>query len=79
LAVSDGTAALHVAMAALGLGPGDEVVTTPYTFVASTSATLYQNAVPVFADINRDSYNLGPHKAVTRRTAGIVVVHLAGH
>jgi len=82
LAVSDGTAALHVAMAALGLGPGDEVVTTPYTFVASATAALYQNAVPVFADIDRDSYNLGPRtaeQAVTRRTKGIVVVHLAGH
>jgi len=82
LAVSDGTAALHVAMAALGLGPGDEIITTPYTFVASASAALYQNAVPVFADIDSDSYNLDPHeveRAITKRTKGIVVVHLAGH
>jgi len=82
LAVSDGTAALHVAMAALDLGPGDEIITTPYTFVASATAALYQNAVPVFADIDSNSYNLDPHeveKAITDRTKGIVVVHLAGH
>lgn len=82
LAVSDGTAALHVALAALGLGPGDEVITTPYTFVASASAALYQNAVPVFSDIDFNSYNLDPRqveKAITKRTKGIIVVHLAGH
>jgi perosamine synthetase len=82
LAVSDGTAALHVAMAALGLGPGDEVVTTPYTFVASATVALYQNAVPTFADIDSNTYNLNPaqtEKAITERTKGIVVVHLAGH
>ncbi len=82
LAVSNGTAALHVAMAALGLGPGDEVITTPYTFVASASAALYQNSVPVFADIDPESYNLDPRqieKVITPRTKGIVVVHLAGH
>ena len=73
---------MHAAMAALGLGPGDEVITTPYTFVASASAALYQNAVPVFADIDRDTYNLDlrqVEKAVTKRTKGIVIVHLAGH
>jgi dTDP-4-amino-4,6-dideoxygalactose transaminase len=82
LAVSDGTAALHVAMAALGLGPGDEVITTPYTFLASAGAALYQNAIPIFADIDSSSYNLDPaqaEKAITSRTKGIVVVHLAGH
>jgi perosamine synthetase len=82
LAVSDGTAALHIAMSALGLGPGDEIITTPYTFLASASAALYQNAVPIFADINPNSYNLDPteaEKAITDRTKGIVVVHLAGH
>lgn len=82
LAVSTGTAALHVSMAALGLGPGDEVITTPYTFLASASSALYQNAIPVFADIDSKSYNLDPsqaEKAITDRTKGIVVVHLAGH
>jgi dTDP-4-amino-4,6-dideoxygalactose transaminase len=82
LAVSDGTAALHVAMAALGLGPGDEIITTPYTFLASASAALYQNALPIFADIDQNSYDLDPahaQKAITDRTKGIVVVHLAGH
>jgi len=82
LALSDGTAALHVAMAALGLGPGDEVITTPYSFLASASVALYQNAVPIFADIDPSSYNLDPQqaeKAITKRTKGIVIVHLAGH
>jgi perosamine synthetase len=82
LAVSNGTAALHVAMAALGLGPGDEIITTPYTFLASASSALYQNAIPMFADIDSKSYNLDPaqtEKAITNRTKGIVVVHLAGH
>jgi perosamine synthetase len=82
LAVSNGTAALHVAMAALGLGPGDEVITTPYTFVASASVALYQNSVPVFADIDSESFNLDPsavEKVINPRTKGIVVVHLAGH
>jgi dTDP-4-amino-4,6-dideoxygalactose transaminase len=82
LAVSTGTAALHVSMAALGLGPGDEIITTPYTFLASASSALYQNAIPMFADIDSKSYNLDPvlaEKAVTNRTKGIVVVHLAGH
>lgn len=82
LAVSNGTAALHVAMAALGLGPGDEVITTPYTFVASASAALYQNSVPVFADIDPLSFNLDPReveKVITPRTKGLVIVHLAGH
>jgi dTDP-4-amino-4,6-dideoxygalactose transaminase len=69
-------------MAALGLGPGDEIITTPYTFLASASSALYQNAIPVFADIDSKSYNLDPaqaEKAITNRTKGIVVVHLAGH
>jgi len=82
LALSDGTAALHVAMAALGLGPRDDVVTTPYTFLASASVALYQNAIPRFADIDSKSYNLDPEqaeKAITSCTKGIVVVHLAGH
>ena len=82
LAVSDGRAALHVAMAALGLGPGDEIITTPYTFLASASAALYQNGIPKFADIDSRSYDLDPEEAenaITSRTKGIVVVHLAGH
>jgi perosamine synthetase len=82
LAVFNGTVALHVAMAALDLGPGDEIITTPYTFLASASAALYQNAIPRFADIDPASYNLDPReaeKAINDRTRGIVVVHLAGH
>jgi dTDP-4-amino-4,6-dideoxygalactose transaminase len=82
LAVFNGTVALHVAMAGLDLGPGDEIITTPYTFLASASAALYQNAIPRFADIDPASYNLDPReaeKAINDRTRGIVVVHLAGH
>jgi dTDP-4-amino-4,6-dideoxygalactose transaminase len=82
LAVFNGTVALHAAMAALDLGPGDEIITTPYTFLASASAALYQNAIPRFADIDPASYNLDPReaeKAINDHTRGIVVVHLAGH
>src|SRR5208283_3344469 len=69
-------------MAALNLGPGDEIITTPYTFLASASAALYQNALPTFADIDSNSYDLDPveaEKAITDHTKGFVVVHLAGH
>ena len=63
LAVSNGTVALHVAMAALGLGPGDEIMTAPHTFLASASTAFYQNALPRFADIDAHSYNLDPQEA----------------
>ena len=52
IAVSSGTTALHIALAAFGIGPGDEVIVTPYTFVASDTAVLEQNAIPIFADID---------------------------
>ncbi len=82
LVVANGTVALHLAVAALDLSPGDEVICTPYTFVASASVALYQGAIPIFADIDPDYYTLDPQKIeekISDKTKGIIVVHLAGH
>ncbi len=67
-----------------GVGPGgDEVITTPFTFVATASTILHSNAVPIFADIDRETLNLDPpssvESAITDKTKAILVVHLAGH
>jgi dTDP-4-amino-4,6-dideoxygalactose transaminase len=81
LALSSGTAAMHVALAAWGIGPGDEVITTPNTFCSTVHVIVQQGATPVLADISADDYNLDPDRAaerVTPRTKAIVVVHLAG-
>ncbi|MFA6450377.1 MAG: DegT/DnrJ/EryC1/StrS family aminotransferase [bacterium] len=81
IAVNSGTAALHVALAALDVGPGDEVIVPPYTFIATASAVLQQNAVPVFADIDPRSLNMDPaqlEKKITSRTRAIIPVHLFG-
>jgi len=63
VAVSSGTAALQVALLAHGVGPGDEVVTTPFTFVATANAILATGARPVFADVSDDDFNLDPARA----------------
>lgn len=80
VSVSSGTAALHVALAALGVGPGDEVVCTPYSFMASAMCALQAGALPVFADVGAD-HIIDPAAiecAITPRTRAIVVVHLYG-
>lgn len=80
LAVNSCTAGLHLALAALGIGPGDEVITTPLTFCATVNVILQVGATPVLADIGPD-LNLDPaavRRAITRRTRAIVPVHMAG-
>lgn len=81
VAVSNGTAALHIAAIAAGIGPGDEVITTPITFAASANCALYCGARPVFADIDPDTYNISPESilaAVTPRTKAVVAVDFTG-
>ncbi len=81
VAVSNGTAALHVACLAAGIGEGDEVITTPTTFVASANCVLYCGAKPVFADIKPDSYNIDPEeirRKITNKTKAIIAVHFTG-
>jgi len=76
------TNALHMAMVALGIGKGDEVVTTPMTFVATANSVIYSGATPVFVDIRPDTLNVDPERierAITVRTKAILPVHLYGH
>lgn len=80
-AVSSGTAGLHLALIGAGLGKGDEVITTPFSFVASANAILYVGATPVFADIDERTWNIDPkeiEKKITRKTKAILVVHIFG-
>lgn len=81
VAVSNGTAALHIAALAAGIGPGDEVITTPITFAASANCALYCGARPVFADINPHTYNIDPASIqahITPRTKAVVAVDFTG-
>jgi len=81
VAVSNGTAALHCACIAAGIGEGDEVITTPLTFAASANCALYCGAKPVFADVNPDTYNIDPdsiRKHITEKTKAIVAVDFTG-
>lgn len=81
VAVNSGTSALHLALLALGVGPGDEVITTPFTFIATVAAIGYTGATPVFVDIDPGSFTLDPSKieaAITPKTKVIMPVHLYG-
>jgi len=81
VAVSSGTAALHAAMYAAGIGPGDEVITTPLTFAATANSILYQGGIPVFADIEPETLNISPgevEEKISPRTRAVVPVHFAG-
>ncbi len=81
VAVSSGTAALHLACLAIGLSKGDEVVTTPITFLATANSILYSAAKPVFADIDYETVNIDPaeiKKAITSKTKAVLPVHFAG-
>lgn len=81
IAVANGTVALDLALKALGIGEGDEVIVTPRTFLASVSSIVTAGAVPVFADVDMDSQNITPEtvrKVLSPRTRAIVCVHLAG-
>jgi perosamine synthetase len=81
VATSSGTTALHVALLAHGVGPGDEVITTPFTFIASANSILYVGARPVFVDVDPTSFNMDPARieaAIAPRTKAIMPVHLFG-
>ncbi len=81
LATNSGTAALHMAVAAVGVGPGDEVITTPFSWTSTATCILHHNAIPVFADIEPLSCNIDPAKIearITARTKAIMPVHLYG-
>ncbi|MBN1800514.1 MAG: UDP-4-amino-4,6-dideoxy-N-acetyl-beta-L-altrosamine transaminase [Candidatus Lokiarchaeota archaeon] len=81
VAVNSGTAALHVAASSIEINPGDEVITTPLTFVASANCVVYRGGTPVLADINKESYNIDPkeiRKKITPKTKAIIPVHFTG-
>jgi perosamine synthetase len=82
VAVSSGTTALHLGARALGWGPGDEVLTSPFSFVASANCLLYEGAVPVFCDVDPVTLNLDPEAAaaaVGERTRGVLPIHIFGY
>ena len=82
VALSHGTAALHLAYLAAGLKPGDEAITTPNTFVATANMLLTLGVKPVFCDIRCDTYNIDESKIsglISRKTKAVVPVHFAGH
>ena len=81
VATNSGTSALHAALLGSGIGAGDEVITTPFSFVAAANAILYTGVRPIFADIDEASFNIDPEKIeekITNRTKALLVVHLFG-
>ena len=82
VAVNSGTSALHLIVRGLGIGPGDEVITTPFSFVASTNCILFEGATPVFVDIDPETLCIDPEQvvqAITSRTKAILAVDVFGH
>lgn len=82
IAVSNGTVALDLALKALGIGPGDEVIVPAMTYFATASAVSYQQAVPVFVDIERESFNLNPERiseAISKKTKAIIFIDYGGN
>lgn len=82
MSCSSGTAALHIAVAAAGIGPGDEVITSPITDIGTVIGVIYQQGVPVFADLRASTYNLDPtdvERRITPKTKAIIAVHLCGN
>jgi len=81
VAVNSGTAALHISTSSININPGDEVITTPMTFVASANCVVYRGGTPVLADIKKSTYNIDPDeikKKITSKTKAIIPVHFAG-
>lgn len=81
IAVNSGTSGLHLVVKSLGLGSGDEVITTPFSFIASSNCLLYEGVKPVFVDIEPDTYNIDPElieRAITKRTRAILAVDVFG-
>ncbi len=81
IATNSGTAALHMAIAATGIGPGDEIITSSFTFLSSATAVLHHNAIPIFVDINPKTFNIDPEKVekkISSKTKAIIPVHLHG-
>ncbi len=81
IAVNSGTAALHISTSSINIIPGDEVITTPFTFVATANCVVYRGGIPIFSDIKRDTYNIDPDeikKKITPKTKAIIPVHFAG-
>lgn len=82
VAVANGSVALYVALKACGIGPGDEVIVPSFTFTSTVTSVIYANAIPVFADIDPETYTIDPEdvrKKITDKTKAIIAVHLFGH
>lgn len=82
LAVNSATAGLHAAVAAINVNPGDEIIVTPYSMCASATAVVMHNAIPVFVDVDTNTFNINPEeikRAITPETKAIIVVHLFGY